>query len=99
MEKNKSSELFVALVYSLQMQAMMNMGKLKNPMTDKVEKNMEGAEVSIDMIDMLLHKSKEGFSDEEKKVLETVVSDLRLNYVEEKSKKENDTSDNKEIKE
>jgi len=99
MEKNKSSELFVALVYSLQMQAMMNMGKLKNPMTDKVEKNMEGAEVSIDMIDMLLHKSKEGFTDEEKKVLETVVSDLRLNYVEEKSKKENDTSDNKEIKE
>lgn len=99
MEKNKSSELFVALVYSLQMQAMMNLGKIKNPMTDKVEKNMEGAEVSIDMIDMLLHKSKEGFTDEEKKVLETVVSDLRLNYVDEKSKKDNDTPENKEVKE
>lgn len=99
MEKNKSSELFVALVYSLQMQAMMNLGKIKNPMTDKVEKNMEGAEVSIDMIDMLLHKSKEGFTDEEKKVLETVVSDLRLNYVDEKSKKDSDTPENKEVKE
>lgn len=99
MEKNKSSELFVALVYSLQMQAMMNLGKIKNPMTDKVEKNMEGAEVSIDMIDMLLHKSKEGFTDEEKKVLETVVSDLRLNYVDEKSKKDDETTDNKENKE
>jgi hypothetical protein len=99
MEKNKSSELFVALVYSLQMQAMMNLGKIKNPMTDKVERNIEGAEVSIDMIDMLLHKSKEGFSDEEKKVLETVVSDLRLNYVDEKSKKDVDTSANNEIKE
>ncbi len=99
MEKNKSSELFVALVYSLQMQAMMNLGKIKNPMTDKVEKSLEGAEVSIDMIDMLLHKSKEGFTDEEKKVLETVVSDLRLNYVDEKSKKESDTPENKEVKE
>ena len=99
MEKNKSSELFVALVYSLQMQAMMNLGKIKNPMTDKVEKNIEGAEVSIDMIDMLLHKSKEGFTDEEKKVLETVVSDLRLNYVDEKSKKDDETTDNKENKE
>ncbi|MFA5012321.1 MAG: DUF1844 domain-containing protein [Ignavibacteria bacterium] len=98
MEKNKSSELFVALVYSLQMQAMMNLGKIKNPMTDKVEKNLEGAEVSIDMIDMLLHKSKEGFTDEEKKVLETVVSDLRLNYVDEKSKKDSDTTENKENK-
>lgn len=92
MEKDKSSELFVALVYSLQMQAMMNLGKIKNPMTDKIEKNIEGAEVSIDMIDMLLHKSKEGFTDEEKKVLETVVSDLRLNYVEEKSKNDNEKS-------
>ena len=99
MEKNKSSELFVAVVYSLQMQAMMNLGKIKNPMTDKVEKNMEGAEVSIDMIDMLLHKSKEGFTDEEKKVLETVVSDLRLNYVDEKSKKDDETTENKENKE
>lgn len=99
MEKNKSSELFVALVYSLQMQAMMNLGKIKNPMTDKVEKNIEGAEVSIDMIDMLLHKSKEGFTDEEKKVLETVVSDLRLNYVDEKSKKDDETTENKENKE
>ena len=88
MDKNKSTELFIALVYSLQMQAMMNMGKIKNPMTDKIERNIEGAEVSIDMIEMLLAKSKEGFTDEEKKVLETIVSDLRLNYVEEKNKKD-----------
>lgn len=86
MEKDKSSELFVALVYSLQMQAMMNLGKIKNPMTDVIEKNLEAASVSIDMIDMLLHKSKEGFTDEEKKVLEHIVSDLRLNYVNESGK-------------
>ena len=56
MEKEKSSELFVALVYSLQMQAMMNLGKIKNPMTEVIEKNLEAASVSIDMIEMLLNK-------------------------------------------
>jgi hypothetical protein len=86
MDKDKSSELFVALVYSLQMQAMMNLGKIKNPMTEVIEKNLEAASVSIDMIDMLLNKSKEGFTEEEKKVLEHIVSDLRLNYVNESGK-------------
>jgi hypothetical protein len=86
MDKDKSSELFVALVYSLQMQAMMNLGKIKNPMTEVIEKNLEAASVSIDMIDMLLNKAKEGFTEEETKVLEHIVSDLRLNYVNESGK-------------
>jgi hypothetical protein len=68
------------------MQAMMNLGKIKNPMTEVIEKNLEAAAVSIDMIDMLFNKSEEGFSDEEKKVLEHIVSDLRLNYVNESGK-------------
>jgi uncharacterized membrane-anchored protein YitT (DUF2179 family) len=86
MDKDKSSELFVALVYSLQMQAMMNLGKIKNPMTEVIEKNLEAASVSIDMVDMLLSKAKDGFTEEEKKVLEHIVSDLRLNYVNESGK-------------
>jgi Domain of unknown function (DUF1844) len=86
MDKDKSSELFVALVYSLQMQAMMNLGKIKNPMTEVIEKNLEAASVSIDMVEMLLNKAKEGFTEEETKVLEHIVSDLRLNYVNESGK-------------
>lgn len=86
MEKDKASELFVALIYSLQMQAMMNLGKIKNPMTEVIEKNLEGASVSIEMIDMLSQKAKDGFTEEEKKLLEHIVSDLRLNYVNESGK-------------
>jgi len=68
------------------MQAMMNLGKIKNPMTEVIEKNLEAASVSIDMVDMLLNKAKEGFTEEETKVLEHIVSDLRLNYVNESGK-------------
>jgi uncharacterized membrane-anchored protein YitT (DUF2179 family) len=35
---------------------------------------------------MLLNKAKEGFTEEETKVLEHIVSDLRLNYVNESGK-------------
>lgn len=86
MENQKSSELFVALVYSLQMQSMMNLGKIKNPMTDVVEKNLEAAQVSIDMLEMLSEKTKNNVSEEEGKMLEQVVADLKLNYVEELNK-------------
>ena len=40
------------------------------------------------MIDMLLNKSKEGFTEDETKVLEHIVSDLRLNYVNESGKEQ-----------
>lgn len=87
MEKQKSTEIFLTLVYSLQMQAMMNLGKLKNPMTDTIEKNVEASQVSIDMLEMLLDKTENNLSDDEKKLLEHVISDLKLNYVEELNKK------------
>jgi len=86
MEEQKTNELFVALIYSLQMQSMMNLGKLKNPATDAIERNLEGAQVSIDMLEMLSEKTKNNISDEISRVLQTIISDLRLNYVEESQK-------------
>jgi len=86
MEEQKANELFVALIYSLQMQSMMNLGKLKNPATDTIEKNLEGAQVSIDMLEMLSEKTKNNITDEISRVLQTIISDLRLNYVEESQK-------------
>lgn len=86
MDAQKANELFVALIYSLQMQAMMNLGKLKNPATDTIEKNLEGAQVSIDMLEMLEEKTKNNITEEIERVLKTIISDLRLNYVEESAK-------------
>jgi hypothetical protein len=86
MDEQKANELFVALIYSLQMQAMMNLGKLKNPATDTTEKSLEGAQVSIDMLEMLSEKTKNNITDEIYRVLQTIISDLKLNYVEESQK-------------
>lgn len=85
----KTKQLFLSLVYTFQMQAMMQLGKITNPVTNKTETELEGAQVTIDMLEMILEKTKNNLEDDEKKFLEQVLSDLRLNYVDTKEKSGN----------
>jgi hypothetical protein len=98
MENEKNTHLFYSLIYTFQMQAMFQMGKLKNPMTDKIEKDLDAAKISIDMLDMLADKTKNNTTDDEKRFLEHTVSDLKLNYVDEmdKEKKNKETPEKKD---
>lgn len=86
MDKDKSTQMFFSLVYSFQMQTMMHLGKIKNPVSDKIETDLPAAQATIDLIEMLSEKTKGNLSDEEKRFVETALSDLKLNYVEESSK-------------
>lgn len=101
MEDDKNKQMFISLVYTFQMQAMMQLGKLTNPVTNKTETELEGAQVTIDMLDMLKAKSQGNLSDEESKFLERVISDLKLNFVEEKNKSHsaNESANNEQTKE
>lgn len=78
--------LFVQLISSLHGAALMHMGKIKNPATDKLERHLVQAEVTIEMLDMLKEKTKGNLTPEEEKFFSTVISELKLNYVDEKSK-------------
>ena len=78
--------LFIQLISSLHAGALQEMGKMKNPATDKIEKNLEQAEFTIDMLDMLKEKTKGNLTAEEEKFFGTVISELKLNYVDEKAK-------------
>ena len=104
MAEDKNTHMFLSLIYMFQMQTMVQMGKLANPMTQKIEQEMEAAQVTIDMLDMLKEKTKGNLTDEESKFLETSLADLKLNFVEEKSKMEKSSGttsgdDKKEITE
>jgi hypothetical protein len=61
---------------------MQQLGKLVNPVTQKTEVNLEGAQVTIDMLDMLRAKSQGNLDSEEDKMLTSILSDLQMNYVE-----------------
>ena len=86
MEITRSTQLFLSLINSFQMQTMMQLGKLKNPFTDESERDLNAAQVSIDILDMLKEKTANNLNDDEGKFLNQVISDLKLNFVEEKNK-------------
>ena len=89
-----NDQLFITLISSLSSQAWIQMGKIKNPMTDKIEKNLEAASMSIDMLAMIQEKTKNNLNEYESKLLDQSVKDLKMNFVFEK----NNSKDAKEIK-
>jgi Domain of unknown function (DUF1844) len=82
----KNEMMFIQLVSMFQAAALQQMGKMKNPVSDKIEKNMEQAQLSIDLIDMLKEKTKGNRSPDEERFLVGVLQDLKLNYVDEMAK-------------
>ncbi|MEI6815396.1 MAG: DUF1844 domain-containing protein [Bacteroidota bacterium] len=84
MEKN--DQLFASLIYIFQATAMQGLGKIKNPVTDKIERNMEQAQQAIDMLEMIKDKTKGNLSSEMARLLDTFLNELRLNYIDEAGK-------------
>ncbi len=86
MAEDNHQILFMQLVMQNQQIAMMAMGKIKNPVTDKIERNLEYAKVSIDTLDMLQARTKGNLTEYEEKFLTEALKDLKLNYVDEVEK-------------
>ena len=97
METDKTQLLFMQLVLQNQQIAMMAMGKLENPVTKRIDRNIDYAKVSFDTLDMLQVKTKGNLSEYEEKYLTEVLKELKLTYVEElsKDKKTPTNSENK----
>jgi hypothetical protein len=85
-EKEKDELLLTQVVLMFQAAALQQMGKLKNPVTDRVERQLDQARISIDILDVLHRKMKPGLSAEEEKMFSTVLRDLQLNFVDESSR-------------
>jgi DNA replication initiation complex subunit (GINS family) len=77
---------FFNLVLSLQVAAMQQMGKIASPVTGKVERNLDQAQASIDILGMLSEKTKNNLTDEEKELLDRILFELRMNFIEESKK-------------
>ena len=96
MDNEKNTQLFMGLCTSLVTQAWMQLGKIKNPMTDKIESDLDAASLTIDMLGMLKEKTKGNVGNDETKILDQSVNELRMNYVISKDKKDDEKSENKE---
>ena len=74
-------DLFLGLVHSFQAAAMQQMGKIMNPFTEKMERDLKQARLSIDMLEMLQERTSGNLTGEESRFLTHVLTELRLNYV------------------
>jgi hypothetical protein len=83
MGQREDTLYFVLLVQMFEQQTMMQLGKIAHPITKKAEVDIEGASVSIGILEMLEAKTANNLSAEEARLLKNVLTDLRLNYVEE----------------
>jgi hypothetical protein len=84
MDNNEQSmSSFLRLVMMFQMAAMQQMGKLPNPLTNEIERDLQQAKASIDMLEMLEGKTKGNLSGAEKEFLDKVLFELRMDYVDE----------------
>jgi hypothetical protein len=86
--QEKDELLLTQLVLMFQTAALQQMGKLKNPMLDRVDRDLGQAQISIDMVDMLQRKMANNLSAEEQRMFKTILQELRLNYVDEVAKSE-----------
>jgi DNA polymerase III delta prime subunit len=78
---------FKLFVYSLTMQTMMHLGDLPNPISKETEMDLKQAKQTIDILGILAEKTKGNLDEDEKKMLENGLFDLRMRYVD-KNKKE-----------
>ena len=76
----ETSKTFLSLVQSLGYQALMNLGDIPNPMTQQTELNLEGAKEAIDLLVALREKTLGNLSDDEKKMLDLLLTQLQLKY-------------------
>jgi hypothetical protein len=72
---------FSTLTLSLASSAVLALGLEKNPQTGEFEKDIEVARFNIDMLGMLKEKTKGNLTSEETQFLDSVISDLRMRFV------------------
>lgn len=77
---------FTIFLSSLSMQAMISLGKLENPLTEKTEKNLEQARFLIDTLAIIKDKTKNNLTADEGNFLDDILFNLRTLYLEERGK-------------
>lgn len=75
---------FSSFILSLYSSGLVQLGKVEDPSTGKSALNLDLAQHTIDMIAMLEEKTRGNLTSDEDNLLKTLLSEIRLAYVEAK---------------
>jgi hypothetical protein len=78
---------FSTFIISLSTQALMHLGEIANPLSGKSETDILVAKQMIDILGMLQEKTRNNLDTGEETLIEDVLFDLRMKYVEAVKKK------------
>ena len=83
-EKEKSSSPidFMTFILSLVSSAQIHLGLIPNPVTQKTESDLRAARQMIDILDILKEKTKGNLTNDEERLIDYVLYDLRMKFVE-----------------
>ena len=88
MDTNEKQQFyFTQLILMFHTATMHQLGKLKNPMTGQIERDLDAAQNSIDILDMLKEKTRGNLTENESRMLASIIQELKLNYVDEVNRK------------
>jgi hypothetical protein len=82
-DKARETYLFQHLVVMFQTLALQQMGKLVSPITGKVERDLHQAKITVDMMGMIQNRTEGNLDENEKNILDTVMMELQMNYIDE----------------
>ena len=78
----KDESLFSYVVDTFRSSANISLGKIKNPVTKKIDVNIVQAQYYLDVLSMLQRKTKNNLTEYEEQMLINIVSELKMNFIE-----------------
>jgi hypothetical protein len=73
---------FNTFIIGLASTTLIHLGEAANPDTGRTERNLELARESLELLSMLREKTRGNLTEEEEKLFATLLTDLRLRFVE-----------------
>ena len=84
-EEQKSQPIpepdFITFIFTLSTHAQIGMGLFPNPISKKVEVDLDLAKYQIDVIGMLQEKTKGNLNKDEEKFIDSILHELRMVYI------------------
>ena len=95
-QMKKEDQLFIHLVNKFVQSAWISLGKVKSPVSDTLERNLDQATYYIDLLDMLQTKMKGNLSEWEEQYIIHSLSELKLNFIDEQKKGDQENNSKEE---
>jgi hypothetical protein len=74
---------FSSFIFSLGTSALLHLGEVPDPATQKVEKDLPLAKQTIDILGMLKEKTRGNLTADEEKLIDNLLADLRWRFIRE----------------